>query len=229
MTDIAIIPARGGSKRIPRKNIRLFCGRPMIYYSILAALESEQFSQVIVSTDDEEIRDIAESCGARVPFLRPKKLADDFAPTVPVIAHAIETCEEIGLDVNYVACIYATAPFIEAGDLRAARKVLGDNKVVYSFPVCEHASPVQRALLIDESNTASPMFPENELVRTQDFPAAYFDAGQFYWGHKSAWTNNSNIHRHAKIITIPKWRAVDIDDEDDWVRAEKLFSSVRHK
>ena len=132
-----------------------------------------------------KIRDIAESCGAKVPYTT-QELADDYTQTVPVIAHAIETCEEIGWDVNYVACIYATAPFIESGDLRAARKALGDNGVRYSFPVCEHASPVQRSLLVDENNTASPMFPENELVRTQDLPTAYFDAGQFYWGHKKA-------------------------------------------
>ena len=118
---------------------------------------------------------------------------------------------------------------LSIGDLRAARKALGDNGVRYSFPVCEHASPVQRSLLVDENNTASPMFPENELVRTQDLPTAYFDAGQFYWGHKKAWKSNPNLHRRAKIINIPKWRAVDIDDEDDWIRAEKLFSLARHK
>ena len=226
MIDIAIIPARGGSNRIPSKNVRLFCGRPMISYSILAALESEQFSEVIISTDDEEIRDIAESCGAKVPFLRPKELADDYTPTAPVIAHAIDRCEEIGWDLNYVGCIYATAPFIEAGDLRAARKALGGNEGVYSFPVCEHASPVQRSLLVDENNTASPLFPENERERTQDLPKAYYDAGQFYWGHRNAWKNNPNIHRHAKIINIPKWRAVDIDDENDWIWAEKLFRAT---
>ena len=224
--DIAVIPARGGSKRIPRKNVRIFCGRPMISYSISAALESEQFSEVIVSTDDEEIKDIAEAWGANVPFLRPKELADDYATTVHVVAHAIGECEEMGWDVDYVACIYATAPFIEAGDLRDARQALDNSEVAYSFPVCEHASPIQRALFIDENNIASPMFPENELERTQDLPKAYFDAGQFYWGHRNAWNRNSNIHQNAKTINIPSWRAVDIDNEDDWIRAEKLFRAA---
>lgn len=221
--DVAIIPARGGSKRIPRKNIKDFCGKPMISYSINAALNSGAFDEVIVSTDDDEIRSLALKLGATVPFQRPENLADDFTPTVPVIAHAISACENLEWDINFVACIYATAPFISKTDLLAGKEIVKNIHNKYCFPVAEFPSSVHRALTINNAECVKPMFPKNELTRTQDLQQAYFDVGQFYWAHKSTWLSNSNIHLDASVLVIPKWRAVDIDDLEDWKRAEKLY------
>ena len=223
--DIAIIPARGGSKRIPRKNIKPFCGKPMLHYSIDAALTCGRFDEVIISTDDEEIRDSAIQAGAKALFLRPDHLSDDFTPTVPVIAHAITECERYGWQLDYVSCIYAAAPFIDPHDFGTAIDLVKDRPSIYSFPVCEHASPIQRALVIDENASLSPMFPENELIRTQDLTPTYFDVGQFYTAHKDTWLTNTNIHHQGRAIIIPKWRAVDIDDLDDWYKAERLYQS----
>ena len=147
--DIAIIPARGGSKRIPQKNIREFCGKPIIQYSIEAALKSGQFDEVVISTDDKEICEIAVDLGAKAPFMRPDTLSDDVTPTVPVIKHAILELGSLGWDFDHVACIYATAPFIESGDLVKANQVVRSLECVYSFPVCEYSSPIQRALVMN--------------------------------------------------------------------------------
>ena len=224
--DIAIIPARGGSKRIPRKNIKEFCGKPLIQYSIEAALKSRQFDEVIISTDDQEICEIAIGLGATVPFIRPETLSNDMTPTVPVVQHAIQKLSTQGWKIDYVACIYATAPFIEPNDLVKANRVIRNQECVYSFPVCEHSSPIQRALIMNKGMQLSSMFPENELVRTQDFEPTYFDAGQFYVAHRETWMNNTRIHENGSAIIIPKWRAVDIDDLEDWAKAEMLYKSA---
>lgn len=223
--DIAIIPARGGSKRIPRKNVKSFCGKPMIYYSIKAALEFYDFDQVIISTDDDEIRDIGISLGAKVPFKRPQNLADDLTPTVPVIRHAILECEKLGWNINLVCCIYATAPFLDIRDLRRAKTLTCRSHNVYSFPVCEYSSPIQRALGLNSDGTVNPLFPDNELCRTQDLKKTCFDVGQFYFARKNTWLTQDNIHQNGQGVMIPKWRAIDIDDEDDWTMAEKMFYS----
>lgn len=222
---LAVIPARGGSKRIPRKNIRQFSGKPMIVWSIDAARASGMFDRIVVSTDDDEIAGVAKSAGAEVPFMRPAALSDDHTPTVPVIAHAIDTCEKFGWRIDLVCCIYPGAPFIEVDDLRGALAMLQTTSADYCFPVTEFPSPVQKALKRTENGRMMPFYPQHELTRTQDLEPAYHDAGQFYWGTKRAWLTNPRIHSDGIGYVIPNWRVVDIDTLDDWQRAEKIFGS----
>lgn len=224
--NVAIIPARGGSKRIPRKNIRAFAGRPMIAYAIDAALQSGLFAHVVVSTDDAEIAEIARSLGAETPFTRPNNLADDHTPTVPVIAHAIDACEALGQAVGAACCIYPCVPFLQTGDLRAALDLLHSTDADYCFPIAEYPSAVQRALRRDSAGHLSPLHPEHQLTRTQDLEPAFFDVGQFYWGRRDAWMTNPRIHSSGVGLPIPAWRAVDIDTTDDWQRAETIHQSL---
>lgn len=220
--NIAVIPARGGSKRIPRKNIKSFGGRSVISYAITAAINSGLFEHVLVSTDDEEIASIAKDWGAEIPFMRPVELADDFAATVPVVTHAIQACEALGWQFLYACCIYPAVPFIEVADLRGAFKQLELGHADYCFPVTEFPSAIQRALSKKKSGLMQPLYSEFELTRTQDLEPVYYDAGQFYWGKKEAWLNNQSIHSSGLGFVIPSWRVVDIDTPEDWDRAERL-------
>ena len=224
---VAIIPARGGSKRIPRKNIKPFAGKPMIGYAIEAALGCGLFDHVIVSTDDDEIAEIAGQFGAAVPFRRTADLADDVTPTVPVIAHAIRACAELGWAIDHACCIYPGVPFIRAADIAAAFDLLlsGDGGG-YSFPVTGFPSPIQRALRRADDGRVVPFNPEHVGTRTQDLEPAYHDAGQFYWGHADAWLAGLNIHAHGRTIVLPEWRVVDIDTPADWHRAEALHRAL---
>jgi pseudaminic acid cytidylyltransferase len=223
---IAVIPARGGSKRIPRKNIRPFAGRPMIGYAIGAARESGLFEHVIVSTDDAEIAEISRSLGAETPFTRPPELSDDHTPTVPVIAHAIRQCREMGINPAEVCCLYACVPFVLADDL-----VLGLNLLQkcggkgYVFPVVRFPAAIQRSLKRLPGGELVPFDQRYMNTRTQDLEPAYYDAGQFYWGFAESWLSALPVHANAHSLVLPEWRAVDIDDEDDWLRAERLFRS----
>lgn len=220
---LAVIPARGGSKRIPRKNIKEFCGRPMIAWAIEAAQKSACFDRIIVSTDDDEIAAVSRQWGAEVPFVRPSNLADDLTPTVPVIANAICACEESGQEIDFACCIYPCVPLIQIDDLVAALKILEHSNYSYIFPVTEFSSPIQRALRRDNDGRLYPFFQENELECTQNLETAYHDAGQFYWGKRDAWMNIQRIHSHGYGIVIPKWRVVDIDNVEDLIRAELIF------
>lgn len=221
---IAVIPARGGSKRIPRKNVRPFAGRPMIGWAIGAALGSGLFDRVVVSTDDTEIIEVARAHGADVPFVRPAELADDHTPTVPVIRHAIEA---LGVDGGTaVCCIYACVPFLAAQDLADGLALLAEGPAAYAFPVTPFPSPIQRALRRDADGRVRPFFPENVNVRTQDLEPAYHDAGQFYWGRAEAWTAGLSIHGHGAGLVIPAWRVVDIDTPEDWERAEAMAGAL---
>lgn len=222
---IAVIPARGGSKRIPRKNIKDFCGKPMIAHAISAAKQSGLFEHVIVSTDDEEIARIACEWGAETPFKRPAELADDHTPTVPVVAHAITACQALGWEINYACCIYPGVPFIQIDDLKRALELLQTSQAAYSFPITEFPSAIQRALRRLPNGQIQPLYPENELTRTQDLEPAFHDAGQFYWGKPEAWLTNNKIHRSGVGLPIPNWRVVDIDTPDDWERAEILYTA----
>lgn len=223
---LAVIPARGGSKRIPRKNIKPFDGKPMIAYAIAAAVTSKLFDRVIVSTDDEEIAQVARKHGAEVPFMRPSELADDLTPTVPVVAHAIQSCMRMGWDVQEICCIYPGVPFISTTDLRMAHAQMLASGVHYVFPVTGFPSPIQRALRRLADTTVSPFQPEYASTRTQDLEHAYFDVGQFYWGRKRAWLDGMNIHLNGATLLIPEWRVVDIDTQADWDRAELFYSAL---
>jgi len=226
--NLAVIPARGGSKRIPRKNIREFAGKPMIAYAIEAALGSGQFDKVIVSTDDPEIAQIAVQFGAQAPFTRPAELSDDFTPTVPVIAHAVQTVMDLGDQPDLVCCIYPGVPMIDAADLKHAREHLQASKAHYAFPVAPFPAAIQRALRRDPATGDAQSFsPQYVNTRTQDLEPAYFDAGQFYWGRREAWLEGLSLHAHGTTIVLPEWRVVDIDTPDDWARAELLYTAYR--
>lgn len=220
--NIAVIPARGGSKRIPRKNIKDFGGKPMIAYAITAAKNSGLFDHVLVSTDDAEIAKIAQAWGAETPFVRPAELANDYTATVPVVAHAIQACEALSWDFFNVCCIYPGVPFIQVEDLQGAFKHLEAGSADYCFPVTEFPSAIQRALKQGSHGVMQPFFPEFQLTRTQDLEPAFYDAGQFYWGQKKAWLSNPRIHSSGAGYVIPSWRVVDIDTPADWDRAERL-------
>lgn len=224
---LAVIPARGGSKRIPRKNIRSFAGQPMIAYAIRAAADSGVFDEIVVSTDDPEISEVAIRFGAKVPFLRPAELADDHTPTVPVIAHAIDACARVlGGAASEVCCIYPGVPFIHAGDLKSGLALLEEGRSAFVFPVTGFPSPIQRALRRSPDGAVQPFFPEHAATRTQDLEPGFFDAGQFYWGKAAAWLAGLNIHLNGRTLLLPEWRVVDIDNESDWERAELLHSAL---
>jgi pseudaminic acid cytidylyltransferase len=225
--NIAIIPARGGSKRIPRKNIKDFCGKPIIAYSIEAAIKCGLFSSVIVSTDDLEIANIAKERGAEVPFMRPAELADDHTGTVSVIAHAIKASIEKDRIIKTVCCIYPAAPMIEIGDLVAAHLMLKQQNTNYVLPIAAFPSAIQRALRQKNDGYVEPFYPEYVKNRTQDVEAAYFDAGQFYFGKTEAWLSGQSPHSNAKGLLIPEGRVVDIDTPEDWEKAEAIFNYLK--
>lgn len=220
---IAIIPARGGSKRIPRKNIRLFHGKAMILWSIEAAKKSDIFDRIIVSTDDLEIKKIAEQHGAEVPFMRPPELADDYAATTEVISHSIAWLEGKGDVIESVCCIYATAPFINTSDLCQGYTIFSSGIWDYVFSATEYAAPIFRSFHEIEGGAIEMYYPEHFMTRSQDLPVALHDAAQFYWGKPEAWKNNKQIFGHqSTVVRIPRWRVQDIDTEEDWHRAELL-------
>jgi pseudaminic acid cytidylyltransferase len=225
---IAVIPARGGSKRIPKKNIKEFFGKPIIAYSIETALNSQMFDKVVVSTDDEEIAKTALSYGATVPFMRPKSLSDDFTPTIPVIAHAISELEKSYNDIKEVCCIYATAPFTRSEDIKKAYEKLIELKKDYSFAATSFAYPIQRALHLENETDVAMFYPEHFNTRSQDLKVAYHDAGQFYWGTKEAWLKGVPIFsKNSTFIKLPRYLVQDIDTLEDWKRAELMYQIVQ--
>lgn len=223
--NVAIIPARGGSKRIPRKNIRSFCGLPMIAHSIKVAIGCDLFKHVVVSTDDQEIADIALQYGALVPFRRPDHLADDHATTLDVMAHAVLACEALGWAAQRYCCLYATAPFVTEPDLRRGLEALFKPDVSYAFSATRFEFPVQRAIKISDSGAITPAWPEFIASRSQDLEPMFHDAGQFYWGQAEAFTKKAAFFAaHSRAIILPAYRVQDIDDEDDWHRAELMHA-----
>jgi N-acylneuraminate cytidylyltransferase len=227
--NIAIIPARGGSKRIPRKNIRDFCGKPMISYAIGAAKRSRLFGHIIVTTEDEEIAEVSRQSGAETPFVRPADLADDLTPTVPVIAHAIRECERLGWEADMVCCIYPGTPFIQVSDLKRALELLINSDGLFSFPITEFPSAIQRAFKVKEGGKVCPFFPEYEQTRTQDLEQAFHDVGQFYWGSKASWLAGIGIHSNGIGLVIPRLRVVDIDTAEDWALAEQTYEVLNKR
>jgi len=227
---IAVIPARGGSKRIPRKNIKPFCGKPMIAWSIDAALQSGCFDRVVVSTDDAEIAEVATHLGAEVPFVRPPELSDDHIGTISVIRHAIEWFNERGQIPDQVCCIYATAPFVRAADIRQGLDVMTSAGSDYAFSVTSYPFPIQRAIRITEQDRVEMFSPEHFNTRSQDLEEAYHDAGQFYWGRATVWlTGNVIFGPHSVAIKLPRYRVQDIDTAEDWQRAEYLFRVIHQE
>jgi pseudaminic acid cytidylyltransferase len=221
---LCVIPARGGSKRIPRKNIKEFCGKPMIAWSIEAAIKSECFDRIIVSTDDEEIASVAKQYGAEVPFMRPAQLADDYTGTTAVIAHAIEWQNSHGEAADKVCCLYATAPFVQVTDLQKGFNVLESSGAEYAFSVTSYAFPIQRAIRITQNQRVKMFQPEYFNTRSQDLEEAWHDAGQFYWGRAAAWLGNKQIFSSDAVpILLPRHRVQDIDTPEDWERAELMF------
>ena len=225
---VAIIPARGGSKRIPRKNIKDFCGKPMITWSIEVAQASKCFDKVIVSTDDQEIADIAHEYGAETPFIRPASLADDHTETAPVIRHAIHWLDEHEEKVDFACCIYPTAPFLSAMDLRTGWAVISNSGYDYVFSVTRYAFPIQRAIRITDQGRVAMWSPEHFRTRSQDLQEAWHDAGQFYWGTAEAWCEERVVFgENSAPVKLPRYRVQDIDTLEDWISAEWLFHSMQ--
>jgi N-acylneuraminate cytidylyltransferase len=219
-----VIPARGGSKRIPRKNIKSFCGQSMIGYSIRAALDSQCFDQVIVSTDDIEIAEVAKSFGAEVPFMRPDELANDYTATISVIKHAIEWFDEQGQSPEEVCCLYATAPFVTSENIQKAYLQLLKNRAEYCFTATSFSFPIQRAIKINQNSEVSMFYPEHFNTRSQDLEEAYHDAGQFYWGRARAFKDGLSFFSEvATPFILPRYLVQDIDTLEDWIRAESMY------
>lgn len=227
---LAIIPARGGSKRIPRKNIKPFGGKPMIAWSIATAKQSGCFDRIIVSTDDAEIAQVAKAHGADVPFMRPPELSDDHVGTIPVIAHAVAWQNQHGAQAQDVCCIYATAPFVQPADLQRGLQTLQSSEADYAFSVTSYAFPIQRAIRITAQQRVEMFQPEHFNTRSQDLEEAWHDAGQFYWGKASAWLAGKPLFsQHAAPVPQPRHRVQDIDTPEDWQRAEWLFKAMQHE
>lgn len=225
---LAVIPARGGSKRIPGKNIKDFCGQPMIARSIEAARQSGCFDRIIVSTDDPQIADVARAHGADVPFMRPPELSDDHTGTIPVIAHTIRWQQQHGEAPEQVCCIYATAPFVLADDIARGLQLLQDRAARYAFSVTSYPFPIQRAIRLTVGGNVAMFSPGHFNTRSQDLEEAYHDAGQFYWGDAAAWLDGTPIFSEASVpVILPRYRVQDIDTPEDWVRAEMMFRALQ--
>lgn len=225
--NVAIIPARGGSKRIPRKNILMFAGKPMIAHSIEAALASGLFERVIVSTDDSEIAEVSRQYGAEVPFLRPQSLSDDFTGTGAVVKHAIETLQDAGAEIHHVCCIYATAPFLQPRYLQEGYERLQQSDCSYAFSVTTFPFPIQRAVRVNGEGRVEAFWPENIGKRSQDLEEAFHDAGQFYWGRPHAFLNDEPIFSPVSLpVILPRHLVQDIDTMEDWQRAELMYAAL---
>jgi N-acylneuraminate cytidylyltransferase len=226
--NLCVIPARGGSKRIPRKNIKSFNGKPIIAYSIEAALDSDCFDKVIVSTDNLEIAEVGRAYGAEIPFMRPEELANDYAGTLPVIKHAIEWFEQNQTRLDDVCCIYATAPFVQIETIKAAYQQLQDTAVDYCFTVTSFPFPIQRAVKITENQRLQMFYPEQFNTRSQDLEEAYHDAGQFYWGRAEAFKAQKPLFSEAASpYVLPGYMVQDIDTLEDWTRAEMMYQVIK--
>lgn len=227
--SVAVIPARGGSKRIPDKNIRTFAGKPIIAYSIMAARESGCFDRVVVSTDSDEIAEVALKYGAEIPFLRPSEISDDHTPTIPVIRHAITALQRLGERPEIVACVYATAPFLRGDDLRNAYNRLL-KCASFVFGVTEYRFPIQRALRRSAEGNVSMFTPDHFATRSQDLEPAWHDAGQFYLARAETWLTEEVIFQSSSIgLALSPKRVQDIDTLADWEQAELMFEALSRK
>lgn len=229
MKNICIIPARGGSKRIPRKNIKEFLEKPVISYSILAALESNLFQEVMVSTDDEEIANMAMKFGAKVPFVRSQENSNDLAGTAAVLKEVLENYEKNGVSFDLACCIYPVAPLILVSKLQEAFNLLREKKLDCCFPICLYSSPIWRAIEMDKENKVKMIWPENENKRTQDLPGAYFEAGQFFWFNIQNFLRTGEFMTESTgAIVLDDLHVQDIDTMTDWRLAELKFKLINN-
>ncbi len=228
MKRVAIIPARGGSKRLPRKNIRPFFGKPVLHYPIAAALESRIFDAVYVSTEDPEISDIAMAAGADL-LPRPSELASDTATTAAVMAHAVQFLKEGGVKLEQACCIYPCTPMIEAADFHRGFDLLRSNdRASYVFTVTDYEQHPYRMLRFVGADWVRSIWPKYDDLRNQDLEPMVHDAGQWYWGWAQAWLDQMPIYGAWSMgFRLPRWRAIDIDTIDDWKVAEAAFSAFR--
>jgi pseudaminic acid cytidylyltransferase len=224
--SLAIIPARGGSKRIPGKNIRAFCGKPMINYAIDAAIKSGLFERVVVSTDSEEIAKISRSSGAETPFVRPAELADDFTNTDAVFMHALRFVLSQGIEFEYACCIYPTAPFIQPHYIQEGHRLLEESNAHNAFSVTTFPYPILRSQLINEDALLEMRWPEHRMTRSQDLPEFYHDAGQFYWTRITQYLTKPDLYDQAVPVVLPRHLVQDIDTEEDWKRAELMYKAL---
>jgi N-acylneuraminate cytidylyltransferase len=228
MANLAIIPARGGSKRIPRKNIKYFLGKPIIAYSIEAAIKSGLFDEIMVSTDDEEIAKIAINYGAKVPFLRSSKNADDYATTFDVIKEVVSKYKSLNKTFHYTCCLYSCAPFITANKLTDAFDLLQKENFDSVLPITAFGFPVQRAFKIDKNKKTVFFYPEFSLIRSQDLEQSYHDVGQFYWiNTNKCLLKKAVITDNTGSIVISEMEAQDIDTELDWKLAELKYELIQ--
>ncbi|PKF51594.1 pseudaminic acid cytidylyltransferase [Enterovibrio nigricans] len=228
---VCIIPARGGSKRIPGKNLKSFIGRPIIAYAIDVAKKCALFDRIIVSTDDNEIAAIANELGAEVPFIRPASISDDHATTLDVIKHAIEWLQADKCQtIEAVCCLYATVPFTRAMDLVEGLALLESHDTQYTFAATRFSFPIQRSIRLNSDENVEMFWPEHFSTRSQDLEPAYHDAGMFYWGRPDTFLAGLPIFApHSKVVQIPHYRVQDIDEPDDWIRAEMLYQILSQR
>ena len=225
--NIAVIPARGGSKRIPRKNLKSFCGKPMLNYAIEAAIASTLFDRVIVSTDDDEIAALAKKSGAEVPFRRSQELSNDHATTLPVVQDAIRRLEEEGSSIEMVSCIYPTVPLLSGKTLRRAGREFFSNPRDFLVAATAFDYPVQRGFFFSEDRGLQMLFPEEYETRSQDLRPVFHDAGQFYFASRGTWLNSTRMYTESsRLFLLPKEKVCDIDTLEDWEWAEFLYQNT---
>lgn len=229
---VAIIPARGGSKRIKNKNIKSFFGQPLITYAIQAAKKAQLFDKIIVTTDSEEIAEVAKNEGADVPFMRPANLSDDYTPTIPVLKHAIKWLLEQNISIEYFCCIYAN-PFVTAENIIKGFNLLKEKDATSVVPVTTFSFPIFRGVMINENGQLEFVFPEKSVTRHQDLPEVYQDTGQFYWWNCKTFMEINEVEKLQKTnrypLIIQRYIAQDLDKPEDWEIAEKLYRLFRNE
>ncbi len=224
---VAIIPARGGSKRIAHKNIKPFGGKPIIAWSLQTAQQSGCFDRILVSTDDAQIADIAREYGAEAPFLRPSELADDHSTTSAAVAHAVAWLQQLH-SIELACCIYATAPFLRAQDLTASLQQIEHSDADFCFSATRYSFPIQRAIRLTTDGRCEMFQPDMQQQRSQDLEPAYHDAAQFYWGRADAWRQQRPLFSARSIpFILPHYRVQDIDTEEDWAAAELMMRALK--
>jgi pseudaminic acid cytidylyltransferase len=226
--SVALVPARGGSRRIPRKNVRLFRGVPLLARTVTMLVEAGLFDRVVVSTDDDEIAAIAADAGAEVPFVRPAELAGDHAGTREVVVHAIEALEATdGTAIGEVCVVYPAAVFTTADDLRTSLERLRASDAEFVMSASTFPAPIQRAFRRTADGHLEMLWPEHASTRSQDLEECYHDAGQFYWGRRDAWLSAGSVLTARTLLhVLPRWRVQDIDTPEDWTRGELLHEII---